>query len=272
MKDFLVNPGSNLTLAHCFPDDTGEYRKTKQDKEEVKTITKKLTERLSELQEHLYANGDRSLLIVMQGMDTSGKDSTIKHVMSHVNPQGCKVSSFKKPSEEEVGYDFLWRVHHKVPSRGQIGIFNRSHYEDVLVNRVHGLITDKTVKQRFDQIKEFEELLSENGTVILKFFLHISKDEQKKRLEERRDNPEKRWKFNDADLKERKLWEKYIQAYEITIAATSTTKAPWHIVPANYKWYRNLVIADRIVNAMKGMKIKAPLDPEGINFDTLKIE
>jgi PPK2 family polyphosphate:nucleotide phosphotransferase len=179
--------------------------------------------------------------------------------------------SFKAPSAEELGHDFLWRVHQKAPSKGQIGIFNRSHYEDVLITRVHGLVSDKIVKQRFNQIKEFEELLYENGTTILKFFLHISKDEQKARLEERIHNPEKRWKFNEEDLEERKLWKDYMEAFEDMMATTSTDHAPWYIVPANRKWYRNLVVADRVVDALEDMKLKTPPAPSGINFDTLKI-
>ena len=163
-------------------------------------------------------------------------------------------------------------MHQKAPTKGQIGIFNRSHYEDVLITRVHGLIPDKVVRQRFNQIVEFEELLSESGTVIIKFFLHISKDEQKERLEERIRNPEKRWKFNDGDIEERKLWENYMTAFEAMMAATSTNQSPWHIVPANRKWYRNLVIAERVVDALENMKLKIPAAPAGINFDTLKIE
>jgi len=272
MKNYQVKAGSKLILSQCDPDDTGSYEKTGQGKEKAKAVTAQLIGRLEKLQERLYANGNRALLIVLQGMDTSGKDSTIKSVMSGVNPQGCKVMSFKTPSSEELGHDFLWRVHQKAPSKGQIGIFNRSHYEDVLITRVHGFITDKVVKQRFNQIKEFEELLSESGTVILKFFLHISKDEQKKRLEERINNLEKRWKFSDGDLEERKLWKNYMEAFETMMAATSTDQAPWYIVPANRKWYRNLVIAERVVNALENMKLKTPLAPAGINFDKLKIE
>ena len=272
MKNYQVKPESKLNLLHFDADDTGDYKKTDKSKEKAKAVTEKLIGRLGELQERLYANGNRALLIVLQGMDTSGKDGTIKHVMSGVNPQGCKVVSFKTPSPEELDHDFLWRVHQKAPAKGQIGIFNRSHYEDVLITRVHGLISDKVVKQRFNQIKEFEELLSESGIVILKFFLHISKDEQKKRLEERISNPEKRWKFNEADLEERKLWKNYLNAFEAMMAATSTDRAPWYIVPANHKWYRNLVIADRIVNALEDMKLKTPSAPAGINFDKLKIE
>jgi PPK2 family polyphosphate:nucleotide phosphotransferase len=272
MKNHRVEPGKKLVLSHCDPDDTGEYEKTEQDKEKARVATEKLIHKLGELQERLYATNNRSLLIVLQGMDTSGKDGTIKNVMSSVNPQGCKVVTFKTPSPEELGHDFLWRVHQKAPSKGQIGIFNRSHYEDVLITRVHGLISDKVVKRRFNQINEFEELLSENGTVIVKFFLHISKDEQKKRLEERINNPEKRWKFNEGDLEERKLWKSYIHAFENMMAATSTNQSPWFVVPANRKWYRNLVIAQYVVNALESMKLKTPPAPAGIDFDTLKIE
>ncbi len=272
MKKYQVKPGSKLNLSHCDPDDTGGYEKTDQGKEDAKTLTEKLIGQLSALQERLYANSSHSLLIVLQGMDTSGKDGTIKNVMSGVNPQGCKVVTFKTPSAEELTHDFLWRVHQKAPAKGQIGIFNRSHYEDVLITHVHDLIPDKMIKQRFNQIKEFEELLSENGTVILKFFLHISKDEQKKRLEERICDPEKRWKFNGADLEERKLWEDYKEAFEAMMAATSTDRAPWYIVPANYKWYRNLIIADRVVDALERIKLKPPPAPADIDFDTLKIE
>ncbi len=271
MKDYRVKAGSTVTLTGVDPDDTGDHKKTEQGKEKAKAVTVQLNGRLEELQERLYANGTRSVLIVLQGMDTSGKDGTIKSVMSGVNPQGCKVVSFKAPSSEELGHDFLWRVHEKVPSKGQIGIFNRSHYEDVLITRVHGWVSDKVVQQRFNQIKEFEELLHESGTTILKFFLHISKDEQKERLEERIRDPEKRWKFNEGDLEERKLWKKYIDAFEAVLAATSTDHAPWYIVPANRKWYRNLVVADRVVEALEDMKLKTPPAPAGVNFETLKI-
>jgi PPK2 family polyphosphate:nucleotide phosphotransferase len=271
MKEYRVTPGSSLKLDRYDPDDTGNYRKTDQGKEKVKSITAELTGQLGKLQERLYANGTRSLLIVLQGMDTSGKDGTIKSVMSGVNPQGCKVVSFKAPSSEELGHDFLWRAHQKVPSKGQIGIFNRSHYEDVLITRVHGWVSDKVVKQRFNQIKEFEELLHENGTTVLKFFLHISKDEQKERLEERIRDPEKRWKFNEGDLEERKLWKNYMDAFEDMMTATSTDHAPWYIVPSNRKWYRNLVVADRVVSVLADMKLKTPPAPAGVNFDTLKI-
>ena len=271
MKDYRVKPGRALTFARFDPDDSGEYKKTDQGKEKAKAITAGLIGRLGELQERLYANGTRSLLVVLQGMDTSGKDGTIRSVMSGVNPQGCKVVSFKAPSSEELSHDFLWRVHQKAPSKGQIGIFNRSHYEDVLITRVHGWVSDKVVQQRFNQIKEFEELLAENGTAVLKLFLHISKDEQKERLEERIRDPEKRWKFNEGDLEERKLWKSYMEAFEDMMAATSTDHAPWYIVPANRKWYRNLVVAELVTNSLEAMKLTTPPAPEGIDFSTLKI-
>jgi PPK2 family polyphosphate:nucleotide phosphotransferase len=266
-----VKGDRKLSLGSYDPDDTGEYKKNDQGKAKAKAETAKLIARLDGLQERLYANATRSLLVVLQGMDTSGKDGTIKSVMSGVNPQGCKVVAFKAPSKDELAHDFLWRVHREVPPNGYIGIFNRSHYEDVLITRVHGWVSDKVVKRRYDQIKEFEELLTENGTTILKFFLHISKEEQKERLEARIADPEKRWKWNSGDLEERKLWDEYLKAFEDVISATSTDCAPWYIVPANRKWYRNLVVADRIVNVLEDMKLKTPPAPDGVDFTKLRI-
>lgn len=271
LKRYGVKAGRKLSLRGYDSDDTGDYKKSDQGKAKAKAETAKLIARLDGLQERLYANATRSLLIVLQGMDTSGKDGTIKSVMSGVNPQGCKVVGFKGPSKDELAHDFLWRVHREVPPKGYIGIFNRSHYEDVLITRVHGWVSDKVVKRRFDQIKEFEELLTENGTAILKLFLHISKDEQKERLEARIADPEKRWKWNSGDLEERKLWENYLKAFEDVISATSTDCAPWYIVPANRKWYRNLVVAERIVNVLEDMKLKTPPAPEGVDFTKLRI-
>ena len=271
MKRYRVRPDTCLSLKDYDPDATGDYKKNDDDKGAAKEETEKLVLKLGRLQDRLYANGSNALLIVLQGMDTSGKDGTIKHVMSAVNPQGCKVVAFKTPSHEELAHDFLWRVHHEVPRKGFIGIFNRSHYEDVLITRVHGWVSDKVAKRRFHQIKEFEEMLVENGTVILKFFLHISKEEQKERLEERIKDPEKRWKWSSGDLEERKLWDKYITAFEDVISATSTERAPWYIVPANRKWYRNLVIADRVVDALESLDLQTPPAPKGVNFSKLKI-
>ncbi|MBH0196136.1 MAG: polyphosphate kinase 2 family protein [Nitrospira sp.] len=250
MKRYRIPQGVKVHLDKMDPDDTGDYKKTEQGKEQAKAITSQLIGRLGELQERLYANGERSVLVVLQGMDTSGKDGTIKSVMSGVNPQGCRVASFKAPSDRERAHDFLWRVHYEAPAKGHIGIFNRSHYEDVLITRVHGWVSEKVVRQRFNQINEFEKLLYENGTTILKFFLHISKDEQKERLEERIRDPEKRWKFNEGDVEERKRWEDYMHAFEAVLGATSTDHAPWHVVPANRKWYRNLVVAETIVEGI----------------------
>jgi len=271
MKEYRVKQDSQLNLDTCDPDETGEYKNTDQGKEKAKAVTVQLIGRLGVLQQRLYANGNRAVLIVLQGMDTSGKDGTIKHVMSGVNPQGCRVATFKAPSNSELAHDFLWRVHHEMPAKGQIGIFNRSHYEDVLITRVHKMISAKVEAQRLSQIKEFEELLAENGTTILKFFLHISKNEQKARLEARIRDPEKRWKFSEGDLEERKLWADYMKVFEEVLSATSTKHAPWYIVPANRKWYRNLVIADRVVESLEDMKLKTPPAPAGVNFDTLKI-
>jgi PPK2 family polyphosphate:nucleotide phosphotransferase len=271
MKQYRVKQGALVRLEKMDPDNTGDYHKTDQGKERAKAVAAKLIGRLAELQERLYANAQRSVLVVLQGMDTSGKDGTIKHVMSGVNPQGCTVATFKAPSDRELAHDFLWRVHHEAPAKGRIGIFNRSHYEDVLITRVHGWVSDTVAKRRIKQINEFEEMLSDNGTVILKFFLHISKDEQKKRLEERIHDPEKRWKFNEGDLEERKLWAKYMQAFEQVLSMTSTDYAPWFVVPANRKWYRNFVVATTLVDALEGVQLTCPPAPAGIDWDKLKI-
>ena len=271
MTRYCVKPGIELSLKHFDPEDTGDYKKNKQGKEKAKVETAALIAKLAQLQERLYANATQSLLVVLQGMDTSGKDGAIKSVMSGVNPQGCKVVAFKAPSENELAHDFLWRVHREVPAKGYIGIFNRSHYEDVLITRVHGWVSEKTAKRRFEQIKDFEELLTESGTAVLKFFLHISKDKQKLRLEARIADPEKRWKWNSGDLEERKRWTDYQKAFEDVISATSTERAPWYIVPANRKWYRNLIVAGCIVDVLEGMKLKTPPAPEGVDFARLKI-
>lgn len=271
MNKYRVDANTKLNLKDHDPDETGDYKKNDQGKERAKLKTSALIARLDGLQERLYANGNRALLIVLQGMDTSGKDSTIKHVMSGVNPQGCKVVAFKTPNNNELTHDFLWRVHRETPPMGFIGIFNRSHYEDVLITRVHGWISDKVAKQRFNQIKEFEELLHETGTTILKFFLHISKGEQKQRLEARVRDPEKRWKWNSGDLEERKLWDEYMHAFEDVISATSTECAPWYVVPANRKWYRNFVVATILVQALEDLKLKGPPEPKGVDWEKLKI-
>lgn len=206
-------------------------------------------------------------MIVLQGMDTSGKDGVIRSVFDGVNPQGVKVASFKVPTEEELSHDYLWRIHKQVPGKGEIVVFNRSQYEDVLVVRVHQLVPDKVWRKRFDQINDFEKMLADNGTTILKFFLHIDLDEQKARLQERLDDPAKRWKFRADDLKERKLWGEYTRAFEDVLNKTSTEWAPWYVIPANRNWYRNLVISTILVDRLKELKMEYPApedNPEGI--------
>jgi PPK2 family polyphosphate:nucleotide phosphotransferase len=206
----------------------------------------------------LYAENTRALLIILQGVDASGKDGTIRAVMTGVNPQTCQVTSFKKPSGEELDHDFLWRIHHRVPRRGDIGIFNRSHYEDVLVVRVHGLVPESEWQTRYERINEFEQLLVDGGITILKFFLHISKDEQRERLRERLEDRVKRWKFNPQDLDERKLWDDYQSAYEDAITKCNTAHAPWHIVPADRNWVRNLIVSRTIRQTLERMDPQIP--------------
>lgn len=260
-KQPLVPPfDKKVRLKDYDPAYTGGF----DDENEVKAQLEKDIERLSDLQEILYAGAQRSVLIVLQAMDTGGKDGLIKHVFRGLNPAGVAVTSFKRPSEEELAHDFLWRIHQHAPRKGMIGVFNRSHYEDVLVVRVHELVPKSVWKKRYDQINEFEELVSENGTIILKFFLHISKDEQKRRLEDRLREPHKHWKFNPGDLEERKLWDDYMEAYEAALSKCHTEHAPWHIVPANNKWYRNYVVMRAIVDAMEAMDLKYPPAAEGI--------
>jgi PPK2 family polyphosphate:nucleotide phosphotransferase len=217
-----------------------------------------LNERLEALQELLYAEHKHKVLVVLQAMDTGGKDGTIRHVFEGVNPQGVRVAGFKVPTREELDHDYLWRVHKQVPGKGEIVIFNRSHYEDVLVVRVHSLVPEEVWSKRYEQINAFERMLAEEGTTILKFFLHIDLEEQRERLQARLDEPNKHWKFNPSDLKERKLWPAYIRAYEDAISKTSTEWAPWHIVPANRKWYRNVVVGTIMVETLEGLDMRFP--------------
>lgn len=229
----------------------------------------KHTSKMEALQEKMYASAERSLLIVLQGMDTAGKDGTIRSIFSGINPQGCNVHSFKVPSLLEASHDFLWRVHANAPAKGMIGIFNRSHYEDVLAPRVHGLIDEHIVRQRFDAINNFEEMLTNTGTVVLKFFLHISREEQRERLQARIDDPSKHWKLSEGDFAERKLWPKYVKAYEDLLSNTSAKHAPWFVIPADHKWYRNIAISEIILDAMEQMDLKYP-EPT-IDVSTLKV-
>lgn len=227
------------------------------DKEVTKLDILKLQTRLQELQSVLYAENKHSILIVLQGLDASGKDGAVKNVFGGVNPMGCRVESFKKPTEEELSYDFLWRIHKNVPKRGMIQIFNRSHYEDVLVPRVHNWIDIDTVKKRYEYINSFENLLQDSGTVILKFYLHLSQEEQKLRFEDRLKIPEKMWKYQDADLRESMFWKEYREAFE-DIFEHCSTEIPWHIVPADQNWYRNYFIANTIVERLEKLDMQYP--------------
>ena len=224
-----------------------------------------LNAKLAELQNVLYAEQKHKVLVVLQAMDTGGKDGAIRKVFSGVNPQGVRVASFKAPTPEELSHDYLWRIHEEVPAKGEIVVFNRSHYEDVLITRVHGWIDDKTALRRFHQINEFERTLAEEGTTILKFFLHISKDEQKERLEARLADPTKRWKFNVGDLDERKRWDDYQTVYQDAMRATSTKNAPWFVVPANRKWVRDITISSVLVHALESLNMKYPEPAEGLD-------
>ncbi len=250
----LVEPGKSFNIAKWDADFTAQYK----DKEKAVEILEKNRKRLGELQYTLYAENKHSLLIILQGMDASGKDGTIRHVMYGVNPQVCSVTSFKAPTSEELDHDFLWRIHNAVPPRGEIGIFNRSHYEDVLIVRVHDLVPKTVWSTRYEQINDFEKMLSKNNVTILKFFLHISKDEQKERLQERLNDPTKNWKMNPEDLKERELWDDYQKAYEVAIEKCSTKYAPWYIIPANKKWFRNIAVSEIIIETLENLKMKFP--------------
>jgi PPK2 family polyphosphate:nucleotide phosphotransferase len=249
--------------------DAGEAALFDGNKEEGTAAMTPISRRIEELQELLYAEGKRRVLIVLQGMDTSGKDGVIRKVFEGVNPLGVRAISFKKPTEKELSHDFLWRVHAHVPGNGEMAIFNRSHYEDVLVVRVHGLAPKEIWKSRYQQIADFERMLAESGTILIKFFLHIDRDEQKKRLEARLADPTKQWKFNTGDVTERAHWDDYMEAYEEAIGRTSAAHAPWYIVPANRKWYRNLVIGTVVADALERLEMEypEPEDLEGITID-----
>ncbi len=262
---YRVTTGRKFRLKHVDPDDTAGIR----GKDAAEEALDKGVRRLAELQELLYAQDRWSLLLVFQAMDAAGKDGTIKHVMSGVNPQGCQVFSFKAPSAEELDHDFLWRSAKALPERGRIGIFNRSYYEEVLVVRVHpeflnaqklppSLVTDAIWKERFEDINGFERYLGRNGVAVRKFYLHMSRKEQKKRFMKRLDEPEKNWKFSSADAKERQHWDSYMEAYEDLIRHTSTEHAPWYVVPANNKWFSRLVVADAVIDALETLDLHFP--------------
>jgi PPK2 family polyphosphate:nucleotide phosphotransferase len=265
-KKYRVDDPDKFRIDEWDSADTG---KLDIDKKEAKDLLTEGVERLSDLQERLYAQDRWAMLLIFQAMDAAGKDSVIEHVMKGVNPQGCEVHSFKQPSQEEIDHDFMWRTNRRLPERGKIGIFNRSYYEEVLVVRVHPgllakekmpekLVTKDIWKERFKDIRAFERYLARNGTVILKFFLHVSKEEQKRRFLERIDNPAKNWKFAMGDVEERKLWDDYMAAYEDMIRNTSRPEGPWFVVPADNKWFTRLVVAAEVVEALDGLNLKFP--------------
>jgi PPK2 family polyphosphate:nucleotide phosphotransferase len=251
---YLVRPGKKFNLESLPTDDTGPFKS----REEAAVPTQKLQKRLSELQEKLYASSQQALLVIFQAMDTGGKDGSIEHVFSSVDPQGCSVSSFKVPTPLERAHDFLWRHHCACPPKGIIGIHNRSHYEAVLVERVHSLAPESVWSTRYDRINDFERNLAAEGTTIVKFFLHISKKEQKERLQARLDDPVKHWKFNIGDLAERKHWDDYQQAYEDAMRKCSTKEGPWYVIPADRKWYRNYAMSAIMVDVLENMNPKFP--------------
>lgn len=255
-----VEPGQKIKLADIDPADTAGLTK-----DAAKTALTQNIKRMAKLQEVLYAEGKHTLLIVLQAMDAGGKDGAIRSIMSGVNPQGVTVTSFKAPTAEELAHDFLWRIHQAVPARGMIGIFNRSHYEDVLIVRVKNLVPKKVWQTRYQHINNFEQLLVDSGVTLLKFYLHISKEEQKERLQARLDEPDKRWKFNPGDLAERARWDDYMHAFEDVFEKCSTKAAPWYIVPADKKWYRNAVISETIVKTMESLEMKYPEPAAGLD-------
>ncbi len=266
IERFRIAEGKKLDLEDHPTDYTGDYK----NKDQAAGVLEKNIERLTRLQDVLYAQNVHALLVVFQAMDAAGKDSAIKHVLSGVNPQGCRVTAFKAPSSEELEHDFLWRCQRALPERGIIGIFNRSHYEEVLVVRVHPQILeaqqlpdkikhDKDIwKKRYKQICEWENTLADNGTIVIKFFLHVSKEEQKKRFLDRIEQPDKNWKFSAGDASERALWDEYMKAYEDAISATSTERSPWFVIPADKKWFTRLAVSEVIVQQLESLNMKYP--------------
>ena len=253
-EQFLVDtPDGKLRMEDFDPDDTLGLAK-----EGIREEYKQLEERFQELQEVLYASKKVALLIVLQGMDCSGKDGTVKKILSGINPNGFRVEAFKQPTPIELGHDYLWRVHQKTPERGAITVFNRSYYEDVLVTRVHGMIDDEIARRRFEEIWHFEKYLAANDTVILKFFLHISKEFQYKKLRERLTNRDKNWKFSAGDLTERSFWDEYQSCYADVLSRCGTKQAPWHVIPANHRWFRNYMILSTIVKTLEALPLKYP--------------
>ena len=253
-KKFRVEPGSKVKLDEIDPGYKGEHG----DKDSAQPELEKHAQRIHELQYLMYAENKRSLLIVLQGMDAAGKDGTIGHVLAAMNPQGCRVYGFKTPSEREAAHDYLWRVHRATPRTGQVTVFNRSHYESVLVVRVHNLVPKEIWSKRYDEINAFEQELTNNGTHIVKFFLHISKEEQLARFKERLDDPTRNWKISESDYTEREYWNDYQKAYEEALSKCSTPYAPWYVIPSNHKWFRNLAISEILVDSLNSLNMKLP--------------
>jgi PPK2 family polyphosphate:nucleotide phosphotransferase len=270
MDKYLVG-GKKWRLKDIDPDDVGKF-KGGSGREKCEAKTRKLYERIAELQEVLFASQSRALLIVFQAMDGSGKDSAIKYIFQECSPNGIRVAYFKAPTSLELSHDYLWRIHAALPPKGIVGVLNRSHYEDVLITRVHKWVSDKQAAKRFKQIRAFEEMLTEEGTSILKFNFVISKEEQAIQLQERIDDPTKRWKFNLGDLDERQLWDSYMEMYEEAMLETSTNIAPWYAVPGNNRWYRNYVIASLIVETLEAMKLEYPTPKGEIDWANLKVQ
>jgi len=260
LSTYRVKPGKKVDLDSWKTNDDGDWERA-----EAERRTEELNGRLEELQELLYAEGKHKVLVVIQATDTGGKDGTIRHVFDKVNPQGVKVASFKRPTDEELAHDYLWRVHQKTPKSGEITIFNRSHYEDVLVVRVHDIVPKDRWSRRYDHINNFEQLLADEGTTIIKLFLHISKDEQRERLQARIDTPHKNWKFESGDLREREHWDDYQEAFRVMLERTSTDDAPWYVIPADRKWFRTLLVSEIIVDALERLDMSFPPPEDGLS-------
>ncbi|MGN6483600.1 MAG: polyphosphate kinase 2 family protein [Thermomicrobiales bacterium] len=260
-RDFRIKPGSSVNLAKLETKQSGSFASSEDSHSELRFHR----ERIIALQERLWAEHKQSLLVILQATDTGGKDGTVRHVFEGVNPQGVVVTSFKQPTPDELDHDYLWRIHQHTPAKGEIAIFNRSQYEDVLVVRVHDLVPKRVWEKRYDQINDFEERLVETGTTIVKIFLHISKEEQKERLEARLDDPDKRWKFNLGDLTDREKWDDFQKAYQDMLERCSTNFAPWYVVPADRKWYRNVVVAAIVADTLEKMDPQFPKEAEGLD-------
>jgi PPK2 family polyphosphate:nucleotide phosphotransferase len=263
---YLVTPGKKFKLSKCDPGETGPYK----DRDHARPDVEANLKALDKLQEVLYAQAKYAVLIVFQAMDAGGKDGAIEHIFSGINPQGCGVASFKAPSHLELAHDYLWRYHIACPQKGMIGIFNRSHYESVLVERVKGIAPKKVWNKRYEQINQFEAMLAAENTVVMKFYLNISKAEQAERLQARLDDKTKNWKFNPGDLEERKRWDDYMEAFDDALEKCSTKPAPWYVIPSNHKWFRNWAISDIIVREMKKLPLAFPKAIEGIEKYKIK--